>query len=261
MDILIVQPDIIWMDPTGNLRRLDGILKRAITGGEENSVDPDLIVLPEMFATGFCMDAALASETGVEVMEWMRTTAGRYDAAVAGTVAVGEGEHYYNRFCFILPDGSTNFYDKRHLFTFGGENTVYTPGKERVTVEWRDWRILLQTCYDLRFPVFSRNRGDYDLALYCASWPEKRIAVWDTLIRARAIENAAYVVGVNRVGTDPGNMYPGHSAAVDFKGVAVAELPEGERGCIRCRLSAEELRRFREKFPVLGDADRFAMEL
>lgn len=267
MDVLIVQSDIVWLDPAENLLRLDAMLEREIAvalpgGGEETGGgDPDLIILPEMFSTGFCMDAGAASAAAGEVAGWMRRTAVRYGAAVAGTVAVEEEGRYYNRFYFVRPDGGTDVYDKLHLFTFGGEDRAYTPGKERVIVTWRGWRILLQTCYDLRFPVFARNRGDYDLALYCASWPERRIAVWDTLLRARAIENASYVVGVNQVGDDPGNSYPGHSVAVDFKGGVAASLPKGVAGCVRIRLSLEDLGRFREKFPVLGDADGFILEI
>lgn len=256
MQIITIQPDIRWLDHRINLREIERMLVRAL----ETGPSPDIVVLPEMFATGFCMDAAACSEGGGEVLEWMKSIADRYDSAVTGTAAIAEGERYFNRFWFVKPGGGVTAYDKRHLFTYGREHLAYTPGSSRVMVSWRGFVILLQTCYDLRFPVFSRNQGDYDIAIYCANWPGSRIGVWDTLLRARAMENVCYVVGANRVGDDPGNSYPGHSAVFDFKGNPLTGLADGECGCIGCALSREELLRFREKFPVLRDADRFTLD-
>ena len=166
----------------------------------------DLIVLPEMFTTGFCVDPSHTADViddGSAAVAWMRRMAVRYDAAVAGSVAVADGERYFNRMYFVRPDGCVEYYDKRHLFAMGGEADHYTAGHRRVVVGWRGVRILLQVCYDLRFPVFARSRGDYDMIVYAANWPTPRIAVWDTLLRARAIENQCYVAGVNRAGQDP----------------------------------------------------------
>jgi predicted amidohydrolase len=193
----------------------------------------------------------------------MRAVAARRDAAVAGSVAVAEnhdgGERYFNRFFFVKPDGSFTSYDKHHLFSFGGEHLRYTPGSKRVIVEWRGWRILLQVCYDLRFPVFARNRGDYDMMIYVASWPTVRIHPWNTLLRARAIENVSYAVGVNRTGEDPFASYSGGTALIDFRGETVAAaVPESEEA-VFCEADIEAMQAFRAKFPALNDADEFSI--
>ncbi len=256
MEVLIVQSDIRWMEPDVNLPHLDGLIQ---TECRLTGYRPDIIVLPEMFATGFSMESARCAGWAGEILDWMRKVAVDHDCAVAGTLAVGTAGVFHNRFCFVRPDGISHHYDKRHLFTFAGEQQAYKAGTKRVVVRWRGFDILMQTCYDLRFPVFSRNTGDYHLTLYPASWVGSRIGVWDTLLRARAIENAAYVIGVNRVGSDPSGSYPGHSVAVDFKGNIMADLPQDREAVLRCSLSLEELHRFREKFPVLQDADGFVL--
>jgi predicted amidohydrolase len=194
----------------------------------------------------------------------MRETAARRNAAVAGSVAVVEngagGESYFNRFFFVRPDGSYTTYDKRHLFSFGGEHHRYTAGDGRVIVEWRGWRILLQICYDLRFPVFARNRGDYDMMLYVASWPTVRIHPWNTLLRARAIENVSYAAGVNRTGDDPFASYTGGTAFIDFRGETVGAAAPGAEEVVFCEADLEALRAFRAKFPALLDADDFIIK-
>ncbi len=178
-------------------------------------------------------------------------------AAVAGSVAVEENGRYFNRFYFARPDGTYTQYDKRHLFSFAGEHERYTPGSERVVVCWRGWRILLQVCYDLRFPVFARNRGDYDMVLYVASWPTVRIHPWNTLLRARAIENVCFAVGVNRAGSDPFASYSGGTALVGFKGDTLAAADPDTEQAVACETDLEALRAFRAKFPALSDADEF----
>lgn len=253
----MLQTDIRWLDAAGNLSRCGELLEEAFTGEGKS---PDLVVLPEMFATGFCMEPDKCAPFAESITQWMTAAASLYDTALAGTVAVETPEGYRNRLYFVRPDGNVAYYDKRHLFGYAGEDKIYGCGKRRVIVRWRGFDILLQTCYDLRFPVFSRNRDDYQLAVYCASWPASRIAVWDTLLRARAIENASYVIGVNRVGSDPTGAYPGHSAVINFRGETAAKADGETEGHIFHTLSLEELYRFREKFPVLNDGDRFVME-
>ncbi len=258
MKLLLLQTDISWLSPDENRRRAADII--------EGSPEVDLIVLPEMFTTGFVVDPEGAAEPdgGATTLGWMRTVAARRGAAVAGSVAVAEERGgttcYFNRFFFVKPDGEVTAYDKRHLFSFGGEHLRYTPGGKRVVVEWLGWRILLQVCYDLRFPVFARNRGDYDMMLYVASWPTVRIHPWNTLLRARAIENVSYAVGVNRTGEDPLASYSGGTALIDFRGDTVAAAAPGSEEAVVCEVDIEALRAFRAKFPALTDADEFRMD-
>jgi len=196
MNITLIQADLVWNDPAANRNRFE---REIFAVGET-----DLVVLPEMFPTGFCTRPREAAEPdGGPTLAWMRRTARKKGAALAGSVAVEQDGRYFNRFYFVRPDGATVHYDKRHLFTYGGEHKEYTGGDRRVIAEYKGWRILLQVCYDLRFPVWSRNRDDYDMILYVASWPTPRVEAWSALLKARAIENVCYVAGVNRVGDDP----------------------------------------------------------
>lgn len=216
----------------------------------------DIYILPEMFATGQSLEPACIAQTmDGPVVSWMRQMAVRLDAAVAGSVAISENGHYYNRFCMARPDGVVDVYDKRHLFSYSGENLRFSAGKERVVVEFRGLRILLQVCYDLRFPVFSRNRDDYDMAIYVANWPLKRQSSWDILLRARAMENQCFVAGVNRVGDDEYGHYEGHSVLLSPYGEALAAADNDAVRMVTGDLDMEHLRHFRAKFPVLDDAD------
>ena len=252
MKITLLQQDILWANPKENVRRADEAI-----GLHPGS---DLYVLPEMFSTGFCTSPEeVAEPADGETLQWMKRKAKETDAAIAGSVAVREDGKFFNRFYFVKPDGSAVWYDKRHLFTYGGESLRYTAGKERVVVDFRGVRILLQVCYDLRFPVFSRNRGDYDLAVYVASWPVSRREVWNTLLRARAIENQCYVAGVNRVGTDPACEYDGGTRLVDAYGKVVAACEDGKEEAITVSLDLDRLNAFRKKFPVLEDSDEFKL--
>ena len=255
MKVTVVQHDIAWLDKQRNLQAVENLLG--------NCGKTDLIVLPEMFATGFCMDAAgiAEPENGGEVLRWMKQTAREKDAAVTGSAAVSSNGKFFNRMYFAMPDGATEYYDKRHLFSYSGENGHYSPGMERKIVEFRGVRILLQICYDLRFPVWSRNRGDYDLAIYDASWPVNRISVWELLLKARAVENQCYVAGANRVGCDPICQYNGKSAIIHPYGSTMAGLSDGEAGCITAELDMQWLAGFRKKFPSLHDADNFSIEM
>ena len=252
MKINLLQRDIVWADPEANRRRND--LLFADGGGS------DLYVFPEMFSTGFCTQPeASAEEEPSATLGWMKEKAAHYHCALAGSIAVRERERYFNRFYFVFPDGRCEHYDKKHLFTFGGEHRHFTPGEERVVVSYAGVRILLQICYDLRFPVWSRNRGDYDMIVYVASWPKPRTAAWKQLLRARAIENQCYVAGVNRCGCDPCNEYEGGTVLLDPYGNALGECPDGTESRISAQIDMDELRAFREKFPVLEDADRFVL--
>lgn len=260
MRIAIVQSEPAWADFRQSTDAFDAQLSRIGRG------QTDLVLLPEMFATGFqtrSMEADMPADGGC-VAERMRVWAAALDAAVCGSVAVSDGRQRHNRLFFVRPDGHTDRYDKRHLFTMGGEAATYAPGTTRTVVPWRGWRILLQVCYDLRFPVFARNflrthadaaEADYDLMLVAANWPQARIEAWDVLLRARAIENQCYVAAANRVGTDPFATYDGHSQVVDARGRVVAALNENKPGMLHAELDKEALFRFRRKFPVLADAD------
>ena len=260
--VSIVQGETRWHDPAGNRDYYAGLIAplHGIT---------DLVVLPETFTSGFSNDAVAAAEDmrGATV-DWLLEQADRLDAAVTGSVQLRDGEGVYNRMLFAAPGGGLAHYDKRHLFSFANEHQRYAAGDRRVIVEWKGWHILLQVCYDLRFPVFARNRfdaarpglPDYDLALYVANWPSVRSHAWKTLLRARAIENVSYVVGVNRVGTDGNGLhYSGDSVVVDFLGQPVSECMDTEV-VVTTTLQAAELQAHRERFPALRDADAFNLE-
>lgn len=252
MKIAVLQYDVVWCNADANRRKAEHAIARM--------PDSDLYVLPEMFTTGFVMNPeGIAEEAGGPTLQWMRQTASKTGAALCGSVAVTEHGRFYNRLYFVKPDGSAVSYDKHHLFTYGGETKRYQAGTRRVIVEWKGMRFLLQICYDLRFPVFSRNRGDYDAILYVANWPSSRKNVWQTLLRARAIENQSFVVGANRTGCDPACPYCGLSAIVDAYGRTLAEAGETSEETIAATFDLERLRHFRHKFPVLGDADSFKL--
>ena len=218
----------------------------------------DLYVLPEMFATGFMAEGAV--EHGPQLLSWMQQQATRLNAAVAGSVAIMDDEQQpRNRLFFVRPDGTYDYYDKRHLFGYAGETDAYVAGHRRVVVEWRGVRFLLQVCYDLRFPVFSRNRGDYDAIIYVANWPASRSEVWHTLVRARALENQCFVIAANISGDDRAICYyEGDSAIIDAYGHTLAQCTPGRCESASADLDMESLQRFRTKFPVLADADDLA---
>ena len=248
MKVTILQRDILWANPEDNVARADEAI--------DCNPGSDLYILPEMFSTGFCTNPeGIAESTDSSTLAWMKAKAASTGAALAGSIAVTENGHYYNRFYFVKPDGSVATYDKKHLFTFGGEHLRFTAGQERVIVEWKGVRILLEICYDLRFPVWARNRGDYDMIIYVASWPTPRVGAWKALLTARAIENQCYVAGVNRVGTDPSNEYCGGSRIIDPYGIIMAECTDGKEMEVTVDVDMDVLEAFRAKFPVLKDAD------
>ena len=252
MKIALLQSDIEWAMPCRNRFGAEAMIASAL--------GCDLYVLPEMFSTGFCTSPeGVAEPEPCDSLKWMKDSAEMFSAAIAGSVAVEENGRFFNRFYFVTPDGNAVHYDKRHLFTYGGEHLKFTAGKERKIVEYKGVRILLQVCYDLRFPVWSRNRGDYDMALYVASWPETRADAWRQLLKARAIENQCFVAGVNRIGTDPSNSYCGGTMLIDPYGKVIAECADGMESVAVAEISMEELAAFRQKFPVLDDADDFEL--
>lgn len=251
MKITILQTDIVWNDTQENIRRVE----RALNSAPKS----DVFVLPEMWSTGFLTtpDSSSLARDGKQALRFMQQQAERLDAAVAGSVATVDDEgHCRNRFYFVKPDGCVQYYDKHHLFTMGGEDKFYEAGCQITEVEWRGVIFRLSVCYDLRFPTWLRNHAikPYDVLLCVASWPEARQQVWDILLRARAIENQCYVVGVNRVGTDPSLTYAGGSAIIDAKGNELAKLGRDVE-TITTELNMETLCTFRRRFPVLDDAD------
>jgi len=256
MKISVVQPDIIWEEKSENLRKLD-LLIAALYG------KTDLVVLPELFSTGFSMNPGRLSELpGSETFRWMESTAGRGNFGLCGSYMVNDNNLFRNRFVFVSQDGRSWHYDKRHLFSMADENRAFSPGEERLIFSFGGTRITLFICYDLRFPVWSRNRNDYDLAIYSANWPAGRREGWNTLLKARAIENQCYVAGSNRIGTDGnGVSYCGDSMIVDPYGKVMAGTNLIEEGSITCEISMTELSDFRKKFPVLEDADEFSIKI
>lgn len=253
MKIAILQSDLIWENPKAN---------RVYFEEKINTISEkiNLIVLPEMFSTGFTMNPAAVAETMQgETVLWMQSLAKAKNTAITGSVVIEESNHFYNRMLFVFPSGAIQFYDKKHLFTLAGEDKVYTAGNQKLIVDYLGWKICPMVCYDLRFPVFSRNVEDYDLLLYVASWPEKRINAWNALLKARAIENMSYTIGVNRIGTDAnGHQYPGHSQLLDCLGDYLVAPTESENVFI-VELDKEKQLATRQKLGFLNDRDSFQL--
>lgn len=253
LKITVLQETLSWMDGAANLRHFDSVLS-TVTGR-------DLILLPEMFTTGFAMEAAGSSLPQEEVVAWLHGHAQRTQALIGGSAALQTARGAVNRFLLVEPDGTLHQYDKRHLFRMANEHQHYVPGEARTVIHWRGWRILPQICYDLRFPVFSRNHNDYDLALYVANWPAPRALHWQALLLARAIENQAYVAGCNRVGSD-GNQhqYSGDSRIISPQGEILAAGDPFARARLDVELSLNDLQAYRERFPAWRDADVFSLK-
>jgi predicted amidohydrolase len=255
MRISLIQTSLLWENPAANRAMLTE--KLAPLKGKT-----DLVVLPEMFSTGFTMNETLVPETvSGPTVEWMRQMAWQLDAAVTGSLILADdyGEHRYNRLVWMFPDGTYQVYDKKHLFGLAGEDRHFTAGNSRLTVEWKGWRICPMICYDLRFPVWSRNNpgNPYDLLIYVANWPSRRAHHWRTLLMARAIENQAYAAGVNIYGTDGAGLeYTGDSGVVDFLGTQLVQI-SGREDIVTTELSMEALQTYRRQLPFLVNADTF----
>jgi omega-amidase len=249
LKITLIQFAPAWEQKAANLDYCSKILA--------GMVDTDLFVLPEMFTTGFSMNVKnLAEPMDGPTLQWMKQKAGETGAAIAGSTIIEENGNFYNRFLWVTPHGQVQHYDKRHLFAIGDEHLNYTAGSQRVTIEWKGWKIRPMICYDLRFPVWSRNHDDYDLLIYVANWPLPRHHVWKNLLISRALENQCWCVAVNRSGSDGMNLqYLGDSGIIDPRGNAHWM---GENDSIQTvLLSGKDLDVFRKKFPILRDRDKF----
>lgn len=256
LNIAFIQANLKWENPEAN-RKLFSERICEISG------NVDLIILPEMFTTGFSMKAEkLFEKTQGPTLDWMKTIAREKDSAVTGSVIIGENGNYYNRLYFVFPDGSYKLYDKRHTFTLAKEDQTYTAGTKRLIVNYKGWKICPLICYDLRFPVWSRNTEDYDLLIYVANWPEKRVNAWDALLTARAIENMSFCVGLNRTGEDgDGYIYNGHSAAYDSLGKPLTKLNREDEFTAELTLDRDSMYETRNQLKFLQDRDRFSLEL
>jgi predicted amidohydrolase len=251
MKIALIQTTLAWEDSMENRSHL----VQKINGFME---EVDLIVLPEMFSSGFTMNPKAVAETMQgETVSWLQHLAKAKNCAITGSLVIEEKGNYYNRLVFVFPNGDIKTYDKRHLFSLAGEDKCYTAGTEKLIVEYKGFRICPLVCYDLRFPVFSRNVENYDVLLYVANWPKPRVNAWDILLKARAVENMCYAIGVNRIGADNNNLeYVGHSQAVDFLGNYLLE-PQETDGIFIVSLDKEKLMETRSRLAFLDDKDNF----
>lgn len=252
LEIAIIQSNLYWENINLNLEQFEHKI---------NSLDKkvDIIVLPEMFSTGFTQNPeSNYEESGGKTMEWMLRMAIKTKAAIAGSIVIKENSNFYNRFIFMKPDATWDYYDKRHLFRMGNEHKRYTAGNRKVISSYLGWNIRLLICYDLRFPVWSRNRNDYDVLIYVANWPAPRQFQWHTLLTARAIENQSYVIAANRTGNDGNNNpHSGDSLVINPLGQTLAECALNEENILFASLSYSDLMKYRENFPVRLDADEF----
>lgn len=259
LTVAVLQTSLHWQNSAANRAHFSELLPQALPA--------DLIVLPEMFNSGFSMQAEVFAESmSGPTMQWLREQAAQFDVAICGSLAIRldaavDGHAgIVNRLVFVQPSGDVEYYDKRHLFRMGQEHQHYQAGQQRKIVSFRGVRFLLQICYDLRFPVFSRNRGDYDAILYVANWPQERSRIWSTLLAARAIENQAFVIGCNRVGQDGNQLnYSGDSVVLDFVGMPLASVPANAALVLKAQLAVLQLQHFRQQFPAALDADTFEL--
>ena len=254
LSITLIQTNIFWKDISKNInqisKRLEGINSKV-----------DIILLPEMFSTGFTMNPENVYEKmDGKTISWMKDMALKYNSAIGGSIVIKERSKFYNRFLFVKPSGKVEFYDKRHTFTYVGEDKKYFSGKNKGIIKYNGWKICLRVCYDLRFPVWSRNNENYDLLIYVANWPSPRINAWDRLLCARAIENCCYSVGVNCIGEDPNNnKYPGHSSAYDYYGNLISDKLSNNSENINISIDLQSLLKYRKKFGFLKDQDSFEL--
>ena len=254
LQVALIQTHLVWENPIQN----KNLLSEKI---ETLPEDLDLIVLPEMFTTGFTMNASQLAETMQgDTVNWMQTIAKQRQVAITGSIIIKENNLFYNRLLFVHPDGQIDSYDKRHTFTLAGEDKVFASGTEKKIIHYKGWKLCPMICYDLRFPVWARNTESYDVLFYVANWPNVRVQAWDTLLKARAIENMAYCIGVNRVGLDGNNHeYSGHSAVYDVLGNRIDQLPFDKEAIEIVTLLKSEIETYRAKLNFLGDMDGFTI--
>ena len=252
LKVSCIQSDLIWENADQNLKQFSEKFNQFPN-------DTELIVLPEMFTTGFTMNAlGMAENMDGKTFCWLKEQAEKHNKIILGSVIIQDNKKYYNRCITMFPNGEYYTYDKGHLFRMEKEHEDYTKGESKTIFKHNDWRICTLICYDLRFPVWSRNQNDYDLLIYIASWPESRREVWKTLLKARAIENQSYVIGVNRIGSDgEGISYSGDTVIIGPKGEIISSAKDYTEEIISAELSLDKLKQFREKFPVALDADNF----
>ena len=254
LKIAMLQADLVWEHPVKNRY---AFLKKI----ESLTEDIDIIILPEMFTTGFTMNAESVAETMEgDTLKWMQYLAVKMKTAIVGSVIIKEKDNFYNRLFFVHPSRKIEYYDKRHTFTLAGEHKVFASGNKKLIVDYCGWKICPLICYDLRFPVWARNTEDYELLIYVANWPKPRITAWDTLLKARAIENMSYCIGVNRVGLDTDkNEYPGHSAVYDGLGEQIASCNENEEQIKIITLYKNHINTIKNKLKFLNDRDTFTL--
>jgi len=255
LKITIIQADLIWENAFENRKNFESKIDAITT-------PTDVIILPEMFTTGFAMQPEpLAEAMDGDTVQWMLQLAKVKNSAICGSIIIKEYKHYYNRFLFVTPSGEIHHYNKRHLFSLAGEHEYYQNDNKQVIIDYKGWRIRPLICYDLRFPVWSRNTSNYDMLLYVANWPKPRLIAWKTLLKARAIENMSYVIGVNRIGTDAnGHEYTGNSMVLDELGSEMTSINENNETVITTTLSKEKLFASRNKFNFLSDKDMFEIK-
>jgi predicted amidohydrolase len=256
LNIAAIQANLIWEQPQQNRQHFEAVI-------DQLNSDFDLVVLPEMFSTGFTMKPQSVAETmNGETVAWMKKIATSKDIAIVGSLVIEENDQYHNRAIFMHPNGMLETYDKRHAFGLAGEDEEYTSGAKKLIVDYKGWKLFPLICYDLRFPVWSRFNDDYEVLIYMANWPKPRILAWDSLLRARAIENMSYCIGVNRVGLDENNYeYIGHTSVYDFLGEKIADTQEGKVEVLQCKLIRSELEQTRKKLNFLNDRDSFEITL
>ncbi|MBR9845076.1 MAG: amidohydrolase [Algicola sp.] len=255
LKVALIQSDLVWENPEQNRHNFG-------TKISELSESVDLIILPEMFTTGFTMNASQVAETMAgETISWMKKLSEENNTAITGSLIIKENNNYFNRLVFVYPNGNLITYDKRHTFTLAGEHKVFTAGQEHVIIEYKGWKIKPLVCYDLRFPVWARNVEDYDLIFFVANWPKIRVNAWDALLKARAIENMSYCIGINRVGFDANNHeYSGHSAAYDVLGKRIDSIPNDKEATDIVTLNKTHIETYRNKLGFLKDRDTFTLK-
>ncbi|TYA70052.1 amidohydrolase [Seonamhaeicola marinus] len=255
LKVAIIQSNLVWENPKENRANFSKKF-------EELSGTVDLVILPEMFTSGFTMNAENVAESMQgETVSWMKGMASMYNTGVIGSIVISQNKNFYNRLVFIDPSGDIKTYDKKHTFTLAGEDKVYSAGKEKLIVNYKGWKLCPLVCYDLRFPVWARNTANYDVLLYVANWPKPRISAWDALLKARAIENMSYCIGVNRVGVDGlGIEYSGNSAAYDVLGNKISNMEPYREQTEIVTLEKAHVTKYRNKLKFLDDRDKFTLE-
>jgi predicted amidohydrolase len=256
LKVALIQSNLVWEHPEENRKYFSQKINQI-------SEVIDLIILPEMFTSGFTMNASAVAETmNDKTINWLKMLSKEKQTAIVGSLVISENNNYYNRLVFVEPSGNITQYDKKHTFTLAGEHKVYTAGTEKLIINYKGWKICPLVCYDLRFPVWARNIENYDLLLYVANWPKVRIDAWDTLLKARAIENMSYCIGVNRVGLDDNNYeYTGHSAAYNVLGNRLDSILENKEAIEIVTLNKKHINTYREKLGFLKDGDGFTLKV